>query len=326
MRLKKTLTVLFASATVMAASLSTVQARDFRAAEVHPLDYPTVMYLKRCGDILSERTKGKYNIKIFGNSQLGSENDAIEQVKIGAIDLTRVSSAGFNNIIPESSVPLMPFLFRDMDHFRKAMYGAPGDKLLITFEKHGFIGLAAIEAGTRSIYAKKPVRTLADVKGMKIRVQQSDLWVDTMKAMGASPTPIPYGEVYTALRTGLVDAAENNYPSYESQKHYEAAPVYSETQHVAAWEVVAFSKKIWDTLPAEDQKIIREIFKQELPYYTEEWTKREKLSKEAAIKAGAQFIEDVKRDEFAEAMKPIWDKYTPTPETKALLQEIIDTK
>ena len=326
MQLKKTLAVLLASATVMGVSLPTAQARDFRAAEVHPNDYPTVMYLKRCGDILSQRTNGKYNIKIFGNSQLGSENDTIEQVKIGAIDLTRVSSAGFNNIIPESSVPLMPFLFRDMDHFRKAMYGAPGDKLLATFEKHGFIGLAALEAGTRSIYSKKPVRTLADVKGMKIRVQQSDLWVDTMKAMGASPTPIPYGEVYTALRTGLVDAAENNYPSYESQKHYEAAPVYSETQHVAAWEVVAFSKKVWDTLPAEDQKIIREVFKQELPYYTEEWTKREKVSKDAVIKAGAQFVEDVKRDEFAEAMKPIWDKYTPTPETKAMLQEIIDAK
>lgn len=326
MKLKKALAVLFASATVMAASMSPVQARDFRAAEVHPLDYPTILYLKRCGEVISQKTKGKYNIKVFGNSTLGSENDAIEQVKIGAIDLTRVGSAGFNNIIPESSVPGLPFLFRDMDHFRKVMYGPIGDKFLGTFEKHGFIGLALIESGTRSVYGKKPVRNMADAKGMKIRVQQSDLWVDLIKAMGASPTPIPFGEVYTALKTGLVDAAENNYPSYESQKHFEAAPVYSETQHVTFYEIVAFSKKVWDTLPKEDQKIIREVFKQEIPYYVQEWEKRMKASKDLTIKGGAQYIDDVNRAEFAAAMKPVWDKYTPTPETKAMLQEIINTK
>ena len=326
MQLKKTLAVLCASATVMAASITTTQARDFRAAEVHPNDYPTVMYLKRCGDVISQKTNGKYNIKVFGNSQLGSENDAIEQVKIGAIDLTRVGSAGFNNIIPESSVPGLPFVFRDIDHFRKAMYGPVGDTLLATFEKHGFIGLAVLESGTRSIYAKKPIRTLADAKGLKIRVQQSDLWVDMMKAMGASPTPIPYGEIYTALKTGLVDASENNYPSYESQKHYEAAPIYSETQHVTFYEIVAFSKKTWDSLPAEDQKIIREVFKQEIPYYVQEWGKRLEVSKDITIKAGAQYIDDVKREEFSAVMKPVWDKYTPTPETKAMLEEIVNTK
>ena len=326
MQLKKAVGILFASATVMAASIPVVQARDFRAAEVHPNDYPTVLYLNRCGEIINKKTNGKYNIKVFGNSALGSEADAIEQVKIGAIEMARVGSAAFNNVIPETAVPGLPFIFRDMDHFRKAMYGSAGDKLLANFEKHGFIGLAVLESGTRSIYSSKPIRTLDDVKGMKIRVQQSDLWVDMMKAMGANPTPIPYGEIYTALKTGLVDAAENNYPSYESQKHYEAAPIYSETQHVTFYELLAFSKKIWDTLPAEDQKIILEVFKQEIPYYTQEWTKREKVSKDITLKAGVQYIDDVKREEFAAVMKPVWEKYTPTPETKAMLQEIIDTK
>ncbi len=326
MKLKNVFAVLFASATVAATSMSVAHARDFRAAEVHPLDYPTILYMKRCGEIINEKTKGKFNIKVFGNSTLGSENDAIEQVKIGAIDMTRVGSAGFNAIIPESSVPGLPFLFRDHDHFKKVMYGPIGDKLLATFDKHGFVGVALLGSGTRSVYGKKPVRNMEDAKGIKIRVQQSDLWVDLIKAMGASPTPIPFSEVYTALKTGLVDAAENNYPSYESQKHYEAAPVYSETQHVAYYEIVVFSKKVWEKLSAEEQKIIRETFKEQIPYYEEEWAKREKVSKDITIKGGAQYINDVNRAEFAGNMKPVWDKYTPTPETKAMLQEIINTK
>jgi tripartite ATP-independent transporter DctP family solute receptor len=307
-------------------AMFTAQARDFRASDVHPLDYPTVLMMKKMGDIISQKTNGKYNIKVFGNSTLGSENDAAQQVKIGALDMTRVGSAAFNAIIPETLVPGLPFLFRDIEHFRKAMYGPVGDKVLAAFEKHGFIGLVILESGTRSIYASKPVRNLADAKGMKIRVQISDLWVDLIKAMGASPTPIPYAEIYTAIKTGLVDAAENNYPSYESQKHYEVAPIYSETQHVLYYEIIAFSKRVWDTLSAEEQKIIRDAAREALPYYVEEWNKRLQASKEVTVKGGAQYVDDVDRAEFAAAMKPVWDKYTPTPETKALLQEIIDTK
>jgi tripartite ATP-independent transporter DctP family solute receptor len=324
MQFKRALLATVAS-TLVAFSFG-VQARDFRAADVHPLDYPTVMMMKRMGEIISEKTKGKYNVKVFGNSTLGSENDCAQQVKIGALDMVRVGSAAFNNIIPETLVPGLPFIFRDINHFRKTMYGPIGDKVLAEFEKHGFIGLAMLESGTRSIYSNKPVRNLADIKGLKIRVQISDLWVDMMKAMGASPTPIPYAEIYTALKTGLVDAAENNYPSYETQKHYEVAPIYSETQHVLFYEVVAFSKKVWDTLSAEEQKIIRDAAKEAIPYYVELWEKKLQDSKEVTIKAGAKYIDDVNRAEFAAAMKPVWEKYTSTPETKALLQEIIDFK
>lgn len=322
MQLTKATCLIAASAFLVGNAL----ARDFRSADVHPLDYPTVQYVKRIGEIVSEKTGGKYNIKVFGNSALGSEPDTVEQVKIGALDMVRVGSAAFNNIVPETLVPALPFVFRDVNHFRKTMNGPIGDKILAAFEKHGFIGLALLESGTRSIYGKKPVRNLADVKGMKIRVQQSDLWVDMIKAMGASPTPIPYSEIYTALKTGLVDAAENNYPSYETQKHYEAAPIYSETQHVLFYEVVVFSKKIWDTLNKDEQKIIRDAAKEALPFYIEQWTKREQLSKELTIKAGAKYVDDVNREEFVNAMKPVWEKYTAAPEQKALLQEIINTK
>ena len=323
-KLKKVLGVVLASAFAMGAMQ--VEARDFRSADVHPQDYPTVMTVKKIGEIVSQKTNGKYNVKVFGNSSLGSEKDTVEQVKIGALDMVRVSTAAFHGIIPETMVPSFPFIFRDINHFRKAMAGPAGDKILAAFEKHGFIGLALWESGARSIYAKKPVRNLADVKGMKIRVQQSDLWVSLAQAMGANPTPIPMAEVYTALKTGLVDAAENNYPSYETAKHYEAAPVYSETQHVMSPDVIVFSKKVWDTLSKEEQKIIRDAAKETVPYYIDLWTKKEQASKEITIKAGAQYINDVNKAEFVAVMKPVWDKFSPTPELKALVQEIVNTK
>ena len=322
MLLKKILGIALASSF----AIGMAQARDFRSADVHAADYPTNMAVKKIGEIVSQKTNGKYNIKVFGNSALGSEPDTVEQVKIGALDMVRVNTAAFHGIVPESMVPSFPFIFRDINHFRNAMSGVAGAQILAAFERQGFIGLALWESGARSIYSKKPVRNLADVKGMKIRVQQSDLWVSLVQAMGANPTPIPMAEVYTALKTGLVDAAENNYPSYETAKHYEAAPVYSETQHVMSPEVIVFSKKVWDTLSKEEQTIIRAAAKETVPYYQELWTKKEQASKEITIKAGATYITDVNKPEFVAVMKPVWDKFSPTPELKALAKEIVDTK
>lgn len=301
-------------------------ARDFRAADNQPADYPTGLAMKFIGEQVSAATKGKYNVKVFSNSALGSGMDAIEQVKIGAIDMTRVSTSEFHGIVPESVIPSFPFLFRDIEHFRKVVYGSIGDEILTAFDKHGFVALCMYEAGARSMYGKKPIRTVADVKGMKIRVQPSDLWVSLVGAMGATATPIPYAEVYTALKTGLVDAAENNYPSYETSKHYETAPIYSETEHVMAPDVVVFSKKVWETLSKEEQVIIRKAAKDSVPYFTKLWIAKEDASKEIVKKAGATFVTDVKKAEFVAVMKPVWDKFSPTPELKALVQKIVNTK
>ena len=302
------------------------QSRDFRAADNQPVDYPTAMAMKYMGSQISAATKGKYDTKVYSNSMLGSGKDTIEQVKIGAIDMTRVSTSEFHGIIPESLIPSFPFLFRDIEHFRKVMYGPLGDKMLEAFDKAGWIGLCFYEAGARSLYAEKPIRTLADAKGLKIRVQPSDLWVAIVSAMGGTATPIPYAEVYTALKTGLVDAAENNYPSYETSKHFEAAPIYSETQHVMAPDVVVFSKKIWNKLSKEEQIIVRRAAKESVAYFTKLWAEKERAAKEAARKGGASFIEDVKRPEFVTAMKPVWDRFAQTPELKKLVQEIVDAR
>jgi tripartite ATP-independent transporter DctP family solute receptor len=302
--------------------------RTFRSSDVHAKDFPTNQAVKFMGDELSKATGGKDTIKIFGDSSLGSEKDTVEQVKIGALDMVRVSSATFHGIVPESVIPSLPFLFRDIDHFRKTMYGPQGDKILAAFDKAGFIGLAFYESGARSVYAKKPIKTLADIKGLKIRVQPSDLMVSLVSAMGASPTPMPYAEVYTGLKTGLIDAAENNYASYDESKHFEAAPIYSETMHVMTPEVLVFSKKIWDTLTKEEQAAIRAAAKASVPFYVKLWEPREKEGKAAVIKGGAKIVPaaDIDRKGFVEVEKPVWDKFATTPELKALVTEITNAK
>ena len=323
----KTLPALMAIA-VLALSTSTAMARTFRSAEVHAKDFPTNQAVMHMSEELSKATGGKDSIKIFGDSSLGSEKDTVEQVKIGALDMVRVSSASFHGIVPESVIPSLPFLVRDIEHFRKTMYGPQGDKILAAFDKAGFIGLAFYESGARSMYSKRPIKTLADIKGMKIRVQPSDLMVSLVGAMGASPTPMPYAEVYTGLKTGLIDAAENNYPSYDEAKHFESAPVYSETMHVMTPEVLVFSKKIWDTLTKEEQAEIRKAAKASVPYYVKLWEPREKDAKAAVLKGGAKIVPaaEIDRKSFVEAEKPVWDKFATTPELKALVTDITNAK
>lgn len=313
---------------LLALSATTATARNFRSADVHSKEFPTNLAVKYMGDELSKATGGKDNVKVFSDSALGSEKDTVEQVKIGALDMVRVGSSAFHGIVPESLIPSLPFLFRDVEHFRKTIYGPQGDKILAAFDKAGFVGLAFYESGARSIYAHKPIHSVVDTKGMKIRVQPSDLMVGLVAAMGASATPMPYAEVYTGLKTGLLDAAENNYPSYEEAKHYESAAVYSETFHVMSPEVLVFSKKIWDTLTKEEQLALRKSAKASVPYYTNLWEAKEKEAKAAAVKGGAKIIpaSEIDRKSFVEAEKPIWNKFANTPELKALVQEIVNTK
>ena len=313
---------------LLALSATSAMSRTFRSAEVHAKDYPTNLAIKHMSDELSKATGGKDTIKVFADSSLGSEKDTVEQVKIGALDMVRVSSASFHGIVPESVIPSLPFLFRDIEHFRSTMYGPQGDKVLAAFEKAGFIGLALYESGARSMYAKKPIKTVADMKGVKLRVQPSDLMVSLVSAMGGSATPMPFAEVYTGLKTGLLDAAENNYPSYEEAKHFESAPVFSETMHVMTPEVLVFSKKIWDTLGKEEQAEIRKAAKASVPFYVKLWEAKEKDAKAAVIKDGAKIIPaaEVDRKGFMAVEKPVWDKFATTPELKALVQDIVNTK
>ena len=301
-------------------------AKEFRSSDVHPEDYPTVMAVKFMSDIIKQKTGGKDSIKVYTQSSLGSEKDTIEQTKIGALDFVRINVAPMNNICPETMVPTMPFLFRSTEHMRKVLDGPIGEEILKACEKQGYIGLAFYDSGSRSLYTvKKPVKSLADVKGLKIRVQQSDLWVAMLQAMGANATPMPYAEVYTALKTGVVDGAENNWPSYETSHHYEVAKFYAITDHSLAPEMLLMSKKVYDGLTPDEQKIIRAAAKESVPYMRKLWDEKELKSRQAVEKAGAQIVE-VDKKSFSDAMKPVYDKFITDPKLKDMVKRVQDTK
>ena len=321
----KTMTRLAAALAAAAIALPAT-AKEFRSADVHPEDYPTVMAVKYMSDIISQKTGGKHSIKVYTGNALGGEKDTIEQTKIGALDLVRINVAPMNNICPETMVPTMPFLFRSKDHMRKVLDGPVGDEILKACAAQGFVGLAFYDSGSRSLYTvKKPVKSLADAKGLKIRVQQSDLWVSLLQAMGANATPMPYGEVYTALKTGLVDGAENNWPSYDTSKHHEVAKFYSQTEHSMAPEMLLMSKKIWDTLTPDEQKIFQAAAKESVPYMRKLWDEKEKKSYDLVVKAGAQVI-DVDKKSFQDAMKPVYDKFIVDAKLKDMVKRVQDTK
>jgi tripartite ATP-independent transporter DctP family solute receptor len=317
-------------ATAMVAALAlafgagSAEARTFRAANVHADTFPTVVTLKAMGDELGKETNGQDSVKVFGNSALGSEADTISLVRVGALDMVWANGSAFNEVVPESVIPSLPFLFRDIDHFRKVMYGPVGQQILDAFSSKGMVALAFYESGARSMYAKKPIHSPADMKGMKVRVQPSDLMVDEIKAMGGTPTPMPFAEVYTGLKTGLVDAAENNVSSYAETKHYEVAPVYSETQHAMTPEVLVFSKKIWDTLTPQEQAAIKKAAADSVPTYVKLWTAHEDDARKAVVKGGATIVPaaQIDRAAFVKAMQPVWAKYESTPKMKQIVDAI----
>jgi tripartite ATP-independent transporter DctP family solute receptor len=321
------LTRILAASAVALALGSPAFAKEFRSADVHPDDYPTVMAVKKMSEIISQQTGGKDTIKVFGQSALGSEKDTVEQVKLGALDMVRVNVAAFNNIVPETIVPALPFLFKSKAHMRKCLDGPVGDQILASLESQGFIGLAFYDSGSRSFYTTaKPIKSVADVKGMKLRVQQSDMWVTLIQSMGGNPTPLPYAEVYTALKTGVVDGAENNWPSYESSHHYEVAKNYSLTEHSMSPELLVFSKVIWDTLTPEEQGIIRKAAKESVPYMRELWDAREAQARATVEAGGATIISDIDRQGFADAAKPVYDKFAADPKLQELIKQIQATE
>ena len=302
------------------------QATEFRSADTHNADdYPTVVAVKHMSELLEKASGGKHKIKVFNKAALGSEKETIDQVKIGALDMARVNVAPMNAVCPMTMVPTMPFLFRSVDHMRHVLDGAVGDEILKSCESAGFVGLAFYDSGARSIYAKKPIKTVADVKGMKVRVQQSDLWVSLISAMGANATPMPYGEVYTGLKTGLIDAAENNIPSFDTARHAEAVKYYSKTEHSMAPEILVMSKVVFDKLPKAEQDMVRAAAKASVKFQRQKWDEQEAKSLANVKAAGAEIVE-VDKKSFQSVMQPVYDKYMTTPDMKRLVKAAQDTK
>lgn len=298
--------------------------RVLRAADILPEGFPTILGLESMSNDLAERTGGRIRLKIYPGAQLGAEKDAVELTVFGGLDIVRANIAPLNAFVPETRVPSLPFMFRSIPHMRAAMDGAPGRQILDAMKIHGLVGLAFYDSGARSFYtSERPILDPSDLNGMKIRVQNSDLYVSMIQALGGNPTPIPLGEVYQALLQGVIDGAENNWPSYESMRHFETAQYYSLTRHVMSPEVVALSLRSWKSLSEDDQEHVMAAARQSVPVMREAWDKRVERSQDIVMGSGRDIqLSEPPTEPFQDKVQSVWEKFLDTPELKRLSEDI----
>ena len=299
-----------------------------KASDVHPTGYPTVVAVEDLGKKLSAATGGRLTVAMYPAMQLGGEKEAIEQAQVGAIAFARVSVGALGPVVDDLNVFNLPFLFRDTAHMEKVIDGEIGKELLARVTanpKAGLVALCWMDAGARSLYdTKKPIHTMADLKGMKFRVMGNPMFVDMMNDLGGNGVAMGYDQVFSALQTGVVDGAENNPPSFVFDNHYQAAKYYTLTEHLIVPEVLVFSKKIWDTLSKSDQELIAKFAREAQFDERKHWIEYEQKAMEKAKAAGVQIIPVADKTPWQQAVKPVWDKYGP--KYAALIKRIQEVK
>ena len=286
----------------LAAGASSATALEIKSSDVHPMDYPTTQAIAYMGDLLDKWTNGRIKINIFHSMQLGGEKEALEQVQLGALEMTRVSVGPVGPIVEEFNAFNLPYFFRSIEHMHNVVDGEVGTELLNKLESGGLVGLGYMDAGARSFYNKqRPIRTMEDLAGLKIRVMQNPLYVDMVNAMGGNGLSVAFDELYTAIQTGVVDGAENNPPTYVTHKHYEIAGYYSLTEHLIVPEIFVFSKKVWDTLDPVDQQLIRKAAALAVVKERELWAAREQQALDELRELGVEVVTDIDKTPFIEA-------------------------
>lgn len=284
----------------------------FTYAENQPEDYPTTQGAYKFAELVKEKTNGRIEIKVQAGGVLGDEKTVIEQLQFGGIDFTRVSLSPLAEFVPKLNVLQLPYLYTGADHMWSVLKGEIGDDFMNSFEGSNMVALSWYEAGARSFYnSKKPVTKLEDMKGLKIRVQESELMMGMVEALGANPTPMAYAEVYSGLQTGVIDGAENNWPSYESTSHFEVAKYFTLDEHTRVPELQLVAQSTWDKLSAEDQAILKECAQESADYEKKLWDEREKESEEKVRSGGAEIIElaPEEKAKFQEAVTPLYEKF-----------------
>jgi tripartite ATP-independent transporter DctP family solute receptor len=295
-------TLAFAAALIAPAA----DAREFRAADIQDENYPTVQALRMMDQLVTQRTEKRHSIRVFHSRQLGEESQTVEQTRVGAIDINRINVGAIGDVAPILDVLALPFLFRSVDHLYKVIDGPIGADILAGLEPYGFVGLAFYDSGARSIYtARRPVRTVADLRGQRIRIQQSVQMSKMIKALGGVPVTLPYGQIGTALTANLIDGAENNWPSYVTAGHFREAPFYAVTEHTMGPEIVIMSRRAWDELTDEDRAIFRTAARESSRYMREQWVSWEQRSRAQATSAGVTILDNIDRNSFEAATAPL---------------------
>lgn len=308
-----------AAAAILAAPLGRPAAAQqkfvFKASDVHPEGYPTVTAVESLGTKLQKATDGRLTVQMYASMQLGGEKEAIEQAQIGAIAIARVSVGALGPVIDDLNVLNLPFLFRDTKHAQAVLDGAIGQELLDKVTNHptaGLIGLAWMDAGARSMYdTKRAIKSIGDLKGLKVRVMGNPMFVEMMNALGGNGVAMGYDQVFTALQTGVVDGAENNPPSFVFDNHFQVAKYYTLTEHLIVPEMVVFSKRIWNQLSKDDQALLTKFGKEAQAEERVLWNVYEKQALDKMQAAGIIIEHVADKKPFQDAVKPVWDKYGP---------------
>lgn len=298
-------------------------AREFRSSDIYPFDYPTVQAVVHVDRLMRERSGGTLGITVLGHGDRESEEETAAEVRSGVLDMARINLTALYAASPEMVVPALPYLFRSKEHARRTLDGPIGQEILASLEAQGLVGLCFYDGGPRNFYStRKAVRTPADIKGVRLRVQPLDAWSDMARALGAEPVPVPTDRVYRNLQSGLVDAAEHNWPSYVSLRHFQVAPYLSLSEHSMAPAVLVFSKSVWDTLSADEQAIIRSAARDSVPVMRRLWDDYEASARRTVEAAGGTIVSDVDRKAFADALVPLYPTIVTDPRQRTLVRRI----
>lgn len=281
-------------------------------AENQPEGYPTVLGAQRFAELVKERTEGRVIIQVKHSGEFGSESEVLDQMAFGGIDFARVSLAELSDEIPKLNVLQLPFLYEDTDHMWRILDGEIGEEFLTVFSEAGLVGLSWYDAGARCFYTDvAPIRTPEDMAGLTVRVQDSQLVMDMVKLLGATPVTFPYGDVSYAFEMGKIDAAENNWPAYQIQEHYKLATYFTVDEHSRVPEIQLASRRTWDKLPAEYQDIIAQCARESALYQRQLWKEQESRSRAEAIEAGCVeiILRPFQKNAFRTLAEPLYEQY-----------------
>jgi tripartite ATP-independent transporter DctP family solute receptor len=272
--------------------------------------------------LVSDRTQGRHRIIVYPEGILGEQERSYEQTRVGGIDINRTNMAPLASFLCKPNIFGLPFLFRSDDHLRKVLDGPIGDDILQSLEPHGFVGLTFFESGARSIYrVKRPVRTIEDIKGLRIRLQQSDLMIEMFRSLGAEPVILPYTRTRAALVTGLIDAAENNWPSYVTSGHHSIAPYFSLTEHTMTPDILIMSMNAWQSLSPADQNIIRDAARDSSIFLRSQRTDWKASFRKRTLDLGVTVVE-IDRKPIEAALSGLYAKVVTDTHSKRLVESI----
>lgn len=302
-------------------------AKTIILAHAMHLTHPVSVAMDSMAASVEKISGGQLNVKIYPSQQLGSERELLELVQIGTIGMTKISGATLENIVPPVRVFSLPYLFRDDEHYRTVTEGDIGRELLEAGAEYGLKGIAYYEAGRRSFYTKdRPIMTPDDLAGMKTRVIPSVMAMQFIQTLGGSPTPLAYGELYTAFQGGIVDAAENNPPSFYTSRHYEVTNYYTLNEHTAIPDFLVIGTQVWDDLTEQEKEWLRQAVDESVEYQQVLWEESVEESMEAVQEAGVEVIHPDK-EPFRQSVQPIYDQFREnSPELYKWVERIQDVE